>query len=65
MNKKIIDRAKSMANDKTPNGGGRFWYSIHSNPYRHTNGRGLHGKSHIEWHNAFYDECKRVGRSIY
>ena len=33
-----------------------YAYSIKDNPYK--------GKKGVEWHNDFYDECKKIGRSV-
>jgi hypothetical protein len=61
MSKEVaIERAKSMANDKieTFSGYKMKKYNIKSNPYHRKH------KLHVVWHNAFYDECKRIGRYI-
>ena len=64
MNEKIIERAKLMANDKIPDGCGKYWHSIKSNPYHQKIGKAKKNSSHTQWHNAFVDECNRIGRNI-
>ncbi len=34
----------------------KYVYSIKDNPYK--------GEKGVEWHNDFYDECKKIGRSV-
>lgn len=34
----------------------KYVYSIKDNPYK--------GEKGVKWHNDFYDECKKIGRSV-
>ena len=49
-------KARQMAGIQT--GMFRWWkYKASNNPH-------LNKKNAITWHNAFYDECKIIGRSV-
>ena len=52
----IKTEAKKMANSKTKYRW--LWdFYISSNPYSNK-------KQGTVWHNAFYDECKKIGRKV-
>ena len=53
----VMNDGKRSANGRRFGSGFR---KITDNPYDRMSRK----KEHIAWHNAFFDECKRIGRSV-